>query len=223
MPDATHSRHRLPWLTLTVGAVALLIHLLPGLSAAFEYRRDAFAGGELHRLLGGHLTHWSATHLVYDLAAFLLFGTAVERRSRTAWVVTVAGTAGLSSLLLWWLRPEIAVYRGLSAIDSALFAAFATELVASALRERRGPLAPRLAALGLPALLVAKMLWEATTGTALFAEVGGVTVLPELHLVGAVVGLAVMCARGKGVVPTGRAERGSSAQVAHPAGHAEPQ
>lgn len=189
MPDATRSRRRLPWLTLTVGAVALLIHLLPGLAAALEYRRDALATGELHRLLAGHLTHWSATHLAYDLAAFLVLGIAVETRSRIRWAVTVGGTAVLSSLLLWWLRPEIAVYRGLSAIDSALFAAFATELVGCALRERRGPLAPRLAALGLPALLVAKMLYEAATGTALFAEVAGVAVLPELHLVGAVVGL----------------------------------
>ena len=199
MPDATHSRHRFPWLTLSLGGLALLIHLLPELAAALEYRRDALAAGELHRLLAGHFTHWSVPHLAYDLAAFLVLGIAVERRSRVRWAITVAGTALLSSLLLWWLRPEIAVYRGLSAIDSALFAAFATELVGGALRERGGPLAPRLAALGLPALLIAKMLYEAATGTAFFAEVGGVVVLPELHLVGAVVGLGTaLCARQHG-------------------------
>jgi rhomboid family GlyGly-CTERM serine protease len=196
MPDSTHSLRRLPWLTLTVGASALLIHLWPGLATVLEYRRDALATGELHRLLGGHLAHWSATHLAYDLGAFLLLGIAVESRGRLRWAVTVGGTAVLSSLLLGWLRPEIAVYRGLSAIDSALFAAFATELVGSALRERRGPLAPRLAALGLPALLVAKMVYEAVTGTALFAEVGGVAVLPELHLVGALVGLGAAVSVG---------------------------
>ena len=78
-------RRRLPWLTLTLGALALLIHWLPELAAALEYRRDGLAAGGLHRLLGGHLTHWSATHLAYDLAAFLVLGIAVEGRSRGRW------------------------------------------------------------------------------------------------------------------------------------------
>lgn len=186
------SPRRLPWLTLFVAAVALAIHLVPVLAPALEYQREGLARGELHRLAWGHLTHWSPTHLAYDLAAFLVLGILVESLSRARWAIAVVGTALVSSLLLWLLRPEIATYRGLSAIDSALFAAFATELVSAALRQRHGPLAPRLVAFTLPALLVAKMLYEAVTGTAFFAEVGGVTVLPELHLVGALVGLGAV-------------------------------
>lgn len=195
MTDIQNPRRRLPWLTLSVAAIALVIHLVPPLAAAFEYQREGLARGELHRLVWGHLTHWSAKHLAYDLAAFLVLGILVESRSRARWAIAVVGTALASSVLLWLLRPEITMYRGLSAIDSALFAAFATELVGSALRQRSGPLTSRLAALALPALLVAKMLYEAVTGTAFFAEVGGVTVLPELHLVGALVGLAVAVTR----------------------------
>lgn len=189
MPDLQPLHRRLPWLTLTLAALALLIHPLPELADALEYDRGRIAAGGAHRLLAGHLTHWSAAHLGYDLAAFLVLGIAVETRSRGRWAVAVGATAVISSALLWLLRPEISHYRGLSAIDSALFAAFATGLVGSALRARRGPLAPRLAALALPALLLAKMLYEAATGTALFAPVAGVRVLPELHLVGALVGL----------------------------------
>lgn len=185
---------RLPLLTLTVAAGALLVQALPGWIDLLEYRRAAIGGGELYRLLGGHLTHWSWKHLGYDLAAFLILGIALERRSRLRWVLCVVGTALASSSLLWVLRPQIASYRGLSAIDSALFAAFAVELAAEAWHSGRTGAAPgyRLAALAFPGLLVAKMLYEAVTGTALFAHVGGITVLPELHLLGALVGAVVL-------------------------------
>jgi|GEM_PF-880375 len=197
MPDAMRDRpyslariFRLPLLTLTVAACTLLVQALPSWVDLLEYRRTAVTGGELYRLLGGHLTHWSWKHLGYDLAAFLILGVAVERRSRLRWGLCVVGTALASSSLLWVLRPEIAAYRGLSAIDSALFAAFAVELAAEAWRSRGSDTSPvsRLAALALPGLLVAKMLYETVTGTALFAHVGGITVLPELHLLGALVG-----------------------------------
>lgn len=190
---------RLPFLTLTVALGALAVHWVPAWTDLLECHRAAVAEGEIYRVLTGHLTHWSWKHLAYDVAAFVILGIAVELRSRWHWVVCVAGTALASSSALWLFRPDITAYRGLSAIDSALFAVFALELALEVWRSRdsnppglvqgSGPSpGSRLVALAIPGLLVAKMLYEAVTGSALFADVGGVAVLPELHLLGALVG-----------------------------------
>jgi rhomboid family GlyGly-CTERM serine protease len=163
-----------PWLTVTTASLTLLLAgASPGGFA--QYDRTAILRGEGWRLVTGHFSHWSASHLGYDLLAFVILGAICERRGRRLFATVVAATALAVSLFLLAFRPEVELYRGLSAIDSALWL-----WVALIVGERRLPLAVALAS-----LFLAKVAVESHSG-ALFVD--GMTVLPVVHLIGAAVG-----------------------------------
>jgi rhomboid family GlyGly-CTERM serine protease len=144
------------------------------LAALFEYDRAAILHGEVWRLITGHFVHWSWSHLAWDLLAFVVLGAICMRR-RALFVAVVLATALVVSLFLLLCCPEVAQYRGLSAIDSALWM-WAVFIVG----ERRVWLA-----LTLLSLFVAKLMIE-STGIALF--VSGATLFPVVHLLGAFIG-----------------------------------
>ncbi|HEX7190285.1 MAG TPA: rhombosortase [Thermoanaerobaculia bacterium] len=140
-----------------------------------QYDRGAVLRGEVWRLVTGHFSHWSASHLGYDLFAFVILGAICERRGRSLFAATVVATALAVSLFLLAFRADVDMYRGLSAIDSALWMGAVFDL-----GERRLPLA-----VALTALFLAKVLVESRSG-ALFVD--GITVLPVVHLIGAAAG-----------------------------------
>jgi rhomboid family GlyGly-CTERM serine protease len=140
-----------------------------------QYDRGAVLQGEVWRLVTGHFSHWSAAQLRYDLFAFVVLGAICEVRDRARFAMALAATAVLVSLFLLALRPDVVLYRGLSALDSALWM-----LAVFGLGERR----PRLA-VALASLFLLKVLIESRSG-AVF--VGGITVLPIVHLIGASAG-----------------------------------
>jgi rhomboid family GlyGly-CTERM serine protease len=163
-----------PWLTVTTASLTLLLAgASPGGFA--QYDRTAILRGEGWRLVTGHFSHWSASHLGYDLLAFVILGAICERRGRGLFATVVAAAALAVSLFLLAFRPEVELYRGLSAIDSALWL-----WVAFIVGERRLPLAVAFAS-----LFLAKVAIESHSG-ALFVD--GMTVLPVVHLIGAAVG-----------------------------------
>jgi rhomboid family GlyGly-CTERM serine protease len=156
-----------------------------------QYDRSAIRAGEWWRLLTGHLTHWSFDHLAWDVATFAVLGFFCERRSRRRFLTCVLGSSALISAAVWLLRPDLAHYRGLSGIDSALFVLLATTLLRAALRTR-----DHLTALATTAGLAAsaaKTTWELATGAALFvnASSAGFEPLPLAHLIGGAAGLLV--------------------------------
>ena len=157
---------RVPWLTLILAAVTL-----GGLG---QYDRAAILHGEVWRLVTGHFSHWSSSHLAWDLLAFVILGTICERR-RGVFVAVVIATAWIVSLFLLVACPEVTMYRGLSAIDSALWI-WAVFIIG----ERRVSLA-----LALLSLFIGKVMIE-STGMALFVD--GVTILPVIHLLGGAIG-----------------------------------
>ncbi len=100
-----------------------------------QFDRAAIRNGEFWRLVTGNLVHWSVEHCLLDVAAFALLGWLYEpafrrnnqkhsRRQRQLWslpvmlLVTSCGV-GLTVLVL---QPEMMIYRGLSGVDSGLFA-----------------------------------------------------------------------------------------------------
>lgn len=163
-----------------------------------EFDRIAILHGEVWRLITGHFVHWSAAHLAWDVLAFFALGAIVMglvmgrqpeglsyTRCRTTsqvvrrlalLVAVVIATALIVSLFLLIFCPEVGKYRGLSAIDSALWM-WAVFIIG----ERRVGLA-----LTLLSLFFAKLMIE-SAGAALFAG-GGITVMPVVHLVGAIAG-----------------------------------
>ena len=179
---------RFPFLTLLLAAFAVVAHVIPGLTEALQCDRDAFSRAELWRLVTGHFTHFGVDHLLWDVIAFVAFGSLVEFRSRRAWCYCVAISAVVISFGVNWLQPQFVLYRGLSGLDSALFAFVATDL----LREGRHTRDKLMIALGSLALtgFLAKCAYELISGRTLFVEPNeAFHPVPLAHLLGAVVGV----------------------------------
>jgi rhomboid family GlyGly-CTERM serine protease len=185
---------RIPYLTLLLAGLALTIHQSPDAIAALQWDRAGFAKGEIWRAFTGHLTHFNADHLRWDVIALLAFGSLVEFRARRAWMGCMAAGAVAISLGVLWLEPQIVVYRGLSGLDSALFAFVATDLLLEGLRTRDHP----MSALGVLALagFTAKCVFELASGHTLFVEANDAfQPMPLAHLIGALVGVVAAQAR----------------------------
>jgi rhomboid family GlyGly-CTERM serine protease len=179
---------RFPWVTLAVASSALAAWWAPTL----DYDRAAIARGEVWRLITGHLAHWTPQHLAWDVLAFLMLGAfcEAERGHRPVAVVILVAALGVS-LFLFLCCPEVAEYRGLSAIDSTLWC-WAALLIAPR---------SRLVAVLLVAVFIGKVLAELVTSVAVFAPLSGaVELLPVVHVVGAIVGAGAGVLRWSGPV-----------------------
>lgn len=170
---------RLPWLTAGVAAVAAAASAVPGAGEALELSREGLVRGEWWRIATGHLVHWSAPHALWDVATFAGIGALCERRSRRETVWALGAAVPLAALSVLALHPELGFYRGLSALDVALFALFACQL--------GGAIG---AAFG--AIVAAKLASEAWLGTALFVgdAHGGAVLVPVAHVAGASAAIA---------------------------------
>ncbi len=180
--------HRVPLLTLALSLAALAAWAIPGAATALQFDRGAIAAGGLWRFVTGHWAHWGGDHLAWDLLVFAVFGALLERRSRRGFAAVVAGAAVAISAAVWLAATELQFYRGLSGIDSALFAAFFAQLLRAAWRERSllQAVVPVLALVA----FVGKSAYELATGATLFvAESSVFTAVPLAHLVGAAVGV----------------------------------
>jgi len=183
------SAWRLPGVTLILVAVAVVLMPLETLSAWLEYDRSAVAGGQLWRIVTCQLTHCSWEHLFWDAAALAVIGWVLQRDHRRAMLACVGLATLLIPLVVHFTMPEIATYRGLSGIDSALFVLLAVTL----LRESRAD-GDRVwtAACGLLlAGFAAKTGFELATGSTLFvnAQQSGMLPVPLVHVVGGLLGV----------------------------------
>jgi rhomboid family GlyGly-CTERM serine protease len=181
---------RLPLITLILTATAVAIHLLgQPFQSAMEYDRAAVAAGQFWRLVTCQWVHWSTSHLVWDVAVFLVVGAACETRGRLKTVAALAIAVLAVPLAVHGLSPAVTNFRGLSGIDSALFGLALALIVEEGLRQRRwGMVAAGAAGIS---LFVSKCAYEMTTSKALFVESADFDVLPLAHLVGLAVGLGV--------------------------------
>jgi len=174
---------------------ALLLMGSPEATGLLEYDRQAIATGEIWRLVTSHWTHWSADHLALDLAAFALLALLCWRFDPWRLATTLGLAAPLIPLVLWIAHPEMARYRGLSGIDSALFALLAVLLLRKVIHERRVVLGW---VVGLAVVaFAAKIGIEAATGAAVFVSSEGFVPMPLAHAVGAACGTAVAAPPGR--------------------------
>lgn len=176
-------------MVLLLGLPALVPAIRPGAAGWLEYDRGRIAAGEVWRVVTCHWTHWSADHLLWDLGAFVVLTALCWRLGRARTLAAIAAAALLIPLALWLVTPDLARYRGLSGLDSALFVLLAAGLLRrEAVAGRRRTV--KLAA-GLLAVFAAKVLFEAATGTTLFVDASAAFVpVPLAHLVGGVCGAA---------------------------------
>jgi rhomboid family GlyGly-CTERM serine protease len=179
---------------LLLPALALLIYVVPGLADPLSLQRAAVLDGQWWRILTGHLTHFTLSHLLWDVGTLLVLGILAEGRSRAQFAAAVLGSAVLISAAVLWLQPQLSAYRGLSGIDSALFGLVAVTLLCEQLRQRSWLVAAAIAA----ALLGfgGKIAFELLTHTAMFARDLGPGVMPVAlaHIVGGAWGALVALA-----------------------------
>jgi rhomboid family GlyGly-CTERM serine protease len=178
-----------PVLTAIVGLTVLAVFVAGDMVQRWlQYDAAAILSGQWWRLLTQHLTHWDGSHLAWDVLVFLILGTVCELRNRRQFSLCLALAAPVISLTLLAGVPGLAFCRGLSGLDSALFALLLCQIAGS---DRRKP-APSLDLAGAAALLfLGKCAWEYYTGTTLFVahSAGSPVPMPLAHLAGFVCGL----------------------------------
>ncbi len=152
--------------------VAVILTMLD--SSRFEWNR----GGEVWRIVTCHFTHWTPEQFTWDALAFAGLGFACARRDPRAFHATLLASIVIIPLALFVAAPSLGAYRGLSGIDSALFALLLVQT-------RHSRLATACA-IG----FLAKITFEAATGGAVFATNLGTDVIavPAAHVAGALIG-----------------------------------
>jgi rhomboid family GlyGly-CTERM serine protease len=155
----------------------------------FQFDRTAIAAGQHWRWITGHFVHWTASHLCWDWLVFALLTMWIAREHTQRYLLCVAASAAAISLGVWLWQPNLASYRGLSGIDSALFAWVALAQLRQAVTHRQKYLATAcgLALVG----FLAKTDFEWRTGQTLFVQADPAFVpVPLTHIIGALVGVA---------------------------------
>ena len=169
-----------PICTIGIAGLATLVWLFPSLTNSLIYDRDAIVAGEIWRLWSGHLVHFSLSHFLFDVAAFVACGWFVETRTRVNPALLFLVGPPLISLAMLVLVPSMSRYGGLSAL-------VVSALVCAALTIAKEERSWRWAGWTLLGLLAAKTGYELNHATALFASMPSIQVAPSSHLAGAAV------------------------------------
>jgi hypothetical protein len=203
---------RFPW--MSVGLVALCAAASFS-GTALQYERS----GEVWRLLTGQLIHWTPRMALFDLGMLLGLGAWLEiRGDRRLAAVSLALGAVLTAVAVH-LSPDLFLYRGSSGLASALFVLTAFRIAGSP-----DPWT-RALAVSAVALFLAKAAFESLAGQTLFAGPlpDGVRVVPLVHLLGGLAGVAHLAKRSspertaasgglRGHGATGRSRAGSASR-----------
>ena len=192
MSKVVDKSKRLPWICGVFGVAACLLALVPEtLVHALQYDRERILSGEVWRLFTGHFVHWNASHLIWDVVVFFVCGSFLEWvRKRLSIAIILIGPLVISGALLL-LQPDMQYYRGLSAVDMALFAAICLQAMSYCRLRKQSAL---LVVWGFAFVTsVCKPLLEALTGSTFFvSQFGdGIEVSPLSHLLGVLLAVAV--------------------------------
>lgn len=181
---------RLP-ITLTLAMCVVAIACVPSIGEMLQFDHTRIAAGEIWRLATCHLTHWNLEHIQWDLLMFVTVGAVCEIRNPRRMRLCVVAAAGSVSVVVFFGFPTIEAYRGLSGIDTALFALLAVDLLRDAWRQKN-----LIVATTAGFFLVgfaAKTAYEAIACQAFFVDQhsAGFDLLVWDHIVAAAVGMIV--------------------------------
>ncbi len=175
-----------PLLSLLLTLSAIVVSIFPQLTSWLQYDRTAILGGEIWRVFTGHITHWSQSHLFWDVLVFMVLAGIAEWFSRRRFLLCMAVSSLVITMLNLVLLPEMIFYRGLSGLDSAMFML----LLAMFYRRNKSIKNRQKMLYALLALLFCgKSAYELATGQTMFVQSSGLfTPVPLAHLGGALVG-----------------------------------
>ena len=181
-------------LTWGVVAVGLAVAAAPGLAGWLEYDRALLGAGQVWRVLTGHLSHYSGSHLLWNLLGFAVLGAICERAQPRGFIWALALSLVLIPLGLWWGAPELVAYRGLSGVTSALFGLAAAHLVRQQVRDGRPGQAWLSAACGVGFVGALAHTWLGGETLLISGYGHEVAPVPLSHAIGLVVGVALALA-----------------------------
>ena len=166
------------------GLILLAAALMLGGDPARDWlalERDAIRGGEVWRLVTGHLAHLGWPHFALNAAGLVLVWTLVGEAFKPAgWILIFLISIAAIDLGLWLFNPALQWYVGLS---GALHGVLAAGLVMS-FRQ------PRIETTILAILLLCKLAWEQFSGPLPGSEgSSGGPVIVDAHLYGAIGGM----------------------------------
>lgn len=176
-------------ITTAFAAAALFLQIHTSAHSACELWFSERSLSCLHKLATCHLLHWSWNHLAWDLAVFLVAGFVCESQWKRQFLLVLTLAIVAIPITVGALHPELLCYRGLSGIDSALFALAAGMVFTEEARRRNRPTATAAAFVILGQFL--KILTEYTAGHTLFVNDAGFTPIPLAHLAGALAGTCI--------------------------------
>jgi rhomboid family GlyGly-CTERM serine protease len=181
------ANHNFPLLTILFGFITAAVTLSPQMTSWLQFDRSAILQGEIWRTLTGHLTHWSVSHLFWDMLVFLVLAGIIERFSRRHFIICFAAGSLIISLLVFTMLPEMAYYRGLSGIDSGFFMLLLILLYRRNADEHN--LLHKIPYLLLGLLFIGKTAFELSTAQTLFVQSSYLFIpVPLAHMGGAFVG-----------------------------------
>ena len=178
--------------TMVIAVVTIVIFAFPALTSSLQLDFASVRSGQWWLVLSGHLTHYDGQHLFWDLLMFVVLGAICERQNRKLFGVFLIVMATTVSLTVMFACNGISEYRGLSGIDTGLFAWLTLTQLRSSLAGRDRYFAAFWATSGL--LLIGKLGFEMITGDILFVQADGFKPMLESHLSGAAVGALVALA-----------------------------
>jgi len=178
-PDRLFAFIKKSWLTLVLVVICLGLLGSDSLSSLVAWQRASPVGIQAW---SAHFSHWSGGHLFWDLLMFGALAMALEATCRRLLVRLLLIAPPLITATVF-LMENHAIYRGLSGLDCALYAALAVVAV------QKKWLSPALAILAM-GLFVGKCVFEILSGHPLFVSdlPQGITSVPWAHLSGAAVG-----------------------------------
>ncbi len=173
-------------ITLGVAGIALLTLYSPTLTSWLQLDVNAVQDGQWWRVLTGHVTHFGGEHLFWDLAMFVGLGlmceSAFPRRFAPGLLLLALG---ISFTVLIGCE-DISQYRGLSGIDTGLFAWYVGEQIRQSRED--GDWGLTTAWITAACLLVGKLFYEWFSGNVIFVNASEFSPLVESHLAGTAIG-----------------------------------
>lgn len=175
------------YITPAVSILCVFIFFVPEMNEYAQYIKDK--PYEVWRLLTSHFAHWTLTHLLWDILAFVTLGTICEKHSTKGFIAILLPTPITLSLLFPIALPELEQYRGISGIDSALLGYF---LAIELQRAHTNDKSYALSIIMITGVII-KLCYEFTNPSALFASHlgNGVINVPFVHLTGFILGLII--------------------------------
>jgi rhomboid family GlyGly-CTERM serine protease len=182
------TRQPMPIACLLLAVFAVAAYAIPGAAEWLQFGRDTVAGWQLWRVVTCHFAHWSGDHLFWDVLVFVALGWLCERKNAGSFLRSVGLSGLLIPIALWFALPQMATYRGLSGIDSALFGLVAARFARVAAVDKNWGKLTLVAVVAVGFL--AKVSFELLTGTTLFvaSASAGLVPVPLAHVVGVLVG-----------------------------------